>query len=286
MKSRIFLIISLAVLVSGCGSDQYSTEKAFYWAQKKAEKIFLNPHGSPPKQLEDAVKSLSVFAQKYKNTNMAVQAQFTIARLYVAKEEYEKARGCLRQIAEQYSGFENIVSEAGFFIGNSYEKEDKWDSALKEYKQLIKKHPATIRGFETPLYIAQHYRTTYQPDKMLSAFNEAILHYKELAGRNSDSPVGYKAAVMVAQSYVALKEWDKAITAFNEVIEAYKKKANVELLLLETALIYKRGLKDEEKAMQVLKRIVEEYPNSRVQGIAANLLKKRSADDRQNASTK
>ena len=123
-KSLSIGFVLICLLVCGCANDQYAIEKQFYRAQKQAAKIFKNPHASPPNELQRVVNILSNFAQKYPKNSLSVDAEFTVARLYIVKEEYEKARSYLRGLIEKYSKAQKICVEARFLIGNSFQIED------------------------------------------------------------------------------------------------------------------------------------------------------------------
>ena len=61
---------------------------------------------------------------------LALQAQFSIGHLYLAKGEYEKAR---QEYAKLMSGCDKrggVCAEAEFAIGGSYEAEGNWAEAL------------------------------------------------------------------------------------------------------------------------------------------------------------
>ena len=271
--TSVIIFICVFALLAGCGSDQYAIERQYWQVQKQAEKIFKNPHASPPKELERVVKLLSNFGQKHPQTNLAIEAEFTIARLYIVKEEYNKARTQLKTLLSKYTKSETVCSEAIFLIGNSYEIEDKWNLALEQYKKIMQEYPTTLRGLDIPIYIAQHYKIKYQPDKMVVAFQEAINHYKALANRYPNSSLSYRTDTLVAQCYIALKDWNNAIGTFNTILETYKGKVSMDGVLMEMALIYSRELKDKVKAKEVLERLIREYPKSRLIKAATTLLK-------------
>ena len=275
MKKRILLLISIALasLLAGCGADEYAIEKRFYQISKQAEKIFKNPHASPPKELERVVNILNRFSQKYPKSNLAIDAEFNIARLYIVKEEYDKARAQLKTIISKYSKSEPICSEAIFLIGNSYQIQDKWELALEQYKKIMQDYPITPTGLDIPIYIAQYYKIKYQPDKMIADFQEAIGHYKALADKYPKSPFAFNCDTLVAQCYVELKDWQDAINSFNSIIEKYKGKVNVDGLFMQVASIYNKELKDKIKAKETLERLIKEYPQSRFIKIAQTLVK-------------
>ncbi len=274
MKKIIFLILVTA-LITGCSNDQYAIERRYYRLSKQAGKIFANPHVSPPQELERVVKLLNSFAKKYPKSNLALDAEFNIARLYIVKEEYAKARAYLKQLLNQYSAQSKAVSsEIIFLMGNSFEIENKWGLALEQYKKIMQEYPLTIRGINVPIYIAQHYKIKYQPDKMIASYQEAISHYKALAAQYPGSPLGFNTEALAAQCYIAMKEWGNAIDTFNNLIAAYKSKINLDAVMLDMALIYQRELKDNVKAKETLEKLIKDYPKSRLVKIANELLKK------------
>jgi TolA-binding protein len=272
MKKLIFILL-LTILLSGCGNDQYAIEKRYWKMQKQAEKIFKNPAASPPHELERVVNLLNGFVKKFPGNRLSLESEFNIARLYIVKEEYDKARAQLKTLLDKYNKSQAICSEAVFMIGNSYEIEDKWNSALGQYKKIMQEYATTLRGISVPIYIAQHYKIKYQPEKMIAAFQDAIEHYQALAGKYPDSPLAYQADKLVAECYLALKDWQNAISTFNTMIEKFKGKVDPGEALLSIALIYKKELKDDVRSKQALEQLIKDYPKSRFFKTAEALLK-------------
>ena len=276
MKKIIAIIICVGALaiLAGCGNDQYAIEKQYWQAQKQADKIFKNPNASPPRELERVVKLLTGFSEKHPNTNLAIDADFNIARLYIVKEAYEQSRSQLRIILNKYRANDAICAEALFLSGNAYQIEGKWNLALEQYKKILQEYPKTGRGIDIPIYIAQYYKIKYQPDKMIAAYQEAIAHYQALAAKYPDSLLAYSADMLATQCFIALKDWQNAINSFNAMLEKYKAaKVNKDNLLMSIALLYAKELKDQAMAKQTLERLLNEYPKSRLIKTATELLK-------------
>ena len=269
----IFILLLIFTLC-GCADDQYQIEKKYWQAQRQADKVFNNPKATPPKQLERVVGILESFAKKYPKINLALDARFNIARLYMAKEQYPQARQELNNIITDYKKFNEVVSETIFMLGNSYELEGKWGQAQEQYQKIMQDYAATLRGMNTPLYIAEHYRIKYQPDKMVEAFRSAIAHYRTLAGMHQDTPMAYAAYQLSAQCYVALKEWQGALNAYADILEKFKGKTDLSGVLMNMAFIYDNELKDKIKAKEMLERLCSEYPSSRLTKSAQALLDK------------
>jgi len=273
---KIISILILATLIplAGCGVDQYAIERQYYRAKKQAEKIFKNPHATPPNELARVVAILDGFTTKYPKSRLAMDAQFTIAGLYTITEEFEHARAQLNKMLTVYSKAPAICAEAMFRLGNTFELENKWDSALAQYKKTIREYALTVRGLELPVYIAQHYKVKFQPDKMMGAFREAISHYNTLVQEYSGSPLAYKCQTVVAQCYLAMKEWLGAIDTYESIIKNYKNKIKMDGALFTISVLYSRQLKDNVKAREALERLIAEYPKSKFVGPAQAVIKK------------
>jgi tetratricopeptide (TPR) repeat protein len=185
-KVKTVIFCGFLLFLAGCGNDRYSLERQYWLADKQAQKIFSNPYSSPPNQLKKAVERLENFSRSYPNSNLAVAAGFTVARLYIIKEEYGKARLYLEGMLDRYSKSEAIRAQVIFEIGQSYEKADNWPMALGQYNKVIREYPLTRIGMAIPIYIAEYYRSKYQPDKMVAALQEAARHYQALAQLYTD----------------------------------------------------------------------------------------------------
>ncbi|MDD5166819.1 MAG: tetratricopeptide repeat protein [Candidatus Omnitrophica bacterium] len=269
---KVILLVLLAFVLSGCADDQFGIEKKYWSLQRQEEKIFSNPSASPENELEKVVARLNAFIKKYPKNNLAVKAEFDIANLYTVKEEYNKARSQLKAVLAKYSKFDSICSEAVFLLGYNYEKQNKWSLALEQYKKIMQDYPLTSQGLSIPVYIAQYYKSKFQPDNMVMALQEAIAHYKGLANKYPNSPLGLRAYMLVADCYIVLKDWQNAVNTFKTAIDAYKSKVNVDAIMMNMALIYKRELKNNTKAKEALEGLLKEYPKSKLAKSATALL--------------
>jgi TolA-binding protein len=275
MKNILVVIfLAIAFLLAGCSNDEYSVEKQYWRVQKQAEKIFKNPHATPPMELDAAVRAFYNFSRNNPKTKLSVDAEFNIARLFMVKEEFDKARTQLKMMVAKYRKFTDICSEAVFLIGNSYQLQNNWNSALMQYKKIMQDYPLTQRGFSIPVYIAQYYKIKFEPDRMMAALQEAISFYKGISDKYPSTPIAYSADNVVAKCYLELKDWPSAINTLNLIIEKYKSKVKMDNVLMNVAAIYGVQLKDNIKAKETLERLIKEYPNSRLVKTAQDLEKK------------
>ena len=276
-KLSVIILLGIGLLLSGCGQDQYSIERKYYQAKKQADIIFNNPHATPPNELQKAVDTFNKLILEHPKSNLAVEARFKIADLYIATEEYDKARSQLDKIIKIYAKFQPICAQAVFLKGNSYEAQNRWEAALDQYKKVIDNYPLTLKGVETPIYIAQHYKVKFQPDNMVEAYKQAIAHYDGLAGKYPLTPFALRLHILSAECYAELKDWKNVINTFDAILEIYKGKVKMDGILLNLAMVYDHGLKDKAKAKEILEKIIRDYPESRLLPIAKSLLKKDSA---------
>ena len=271
--SNIILTVLASCALISCSNDQYSVERKYYNAQKQAEKIFKNPLSSPPKELQRSVDTFARFTQEYPQTNIALQAEFVIARLYMAKEEYEKARAHLNTMIKNYAKFPDVCSEASFLIAYSYEAAGTWNKALEHYKKTIQDYPTTRKSLEIPIYIARYYKAKFQPDKMLSAYHEAVSHYSALVKKYPNSLLALTAQNLTARCHLAAGEWNQALESFDAMLQKYKgTKISMDGIMVQMALIYVKELHDTSKAKELLETLIKDYPKSRLIRIANKLL--------------
>lgn len=272
--SAVFILV-ISLILSGCGQDRYAIEKKYYYALKKANAIFKNPHSTPPNELQQAVERLLAFQKKYPNTKLALDAEFNVARLYMAKEEWLNARKQLNAMLQSYHKNDAICAQVYFFIGKTYEIEKKWETALSHYRKIMEKFPATPRGMEVPLYLIQYYKSKFEPDKMMDAARAAVVHYKDLGKKYPNSYLEYSCRSLVVNCYAVLKDWNNVAASIETIIEAYKEKAPMDAALFQLAFIYAKELKDTAKAKSVLERLVREYPKSKFLKAAKQVLQEK-----------
>jgi len=270
----VCLVLMLVLTACGCGQDQYTVERDYWKVKKQAEGIFRNPAATPPNELDRAVAGLNAFIRKYPKNLLALEADFMIARLYLAKQEYEKSRQQLKGLMEKYGKAPAIATEIMFLSGESYQLQDRWEAALIQYKKVIEDYPLTPKGLELPIYIAQYYKVKFEPEKMRQAYQNAIAHYKGLIEKYPDSPLAFRCYTLVSSCYSALKDWPSTMQTLQTIAAKFKGKAPLDGVLMDMALIYKKEFKDAAKSKELLEQLIKEYPNSRLVAVAKKLLEK------------
>lgn len=278
-KKIIFLISILAcssLILSGCANDEYAIEKKYWQVKKQAEKILINPQATPPNELDRTVSALNKFSEKFPKSSLGIDADFSIASLYIVKENYDSGRQQLRKIMQKYEKSKELVTQAIFLIGNSYELQDKWPSALEQYKTIMQNYAETKKGLEIPIYIAQHYKAKYEPDKMISALGEAVSYYKAIAAKHPVTPLSLNMDMLVTQCYLEMKDWQDAANTLSSMLVTYNGKVSLEEILLSLSGIYSQKLNNPAKAIEILQVLLKEYPKSKYTNAAKEMIKRLS----------
>jgi TolA-binding protein len=218
------------------------------------------------------VAVLENFTTKYPQTNVAVNAEFTIVRVYAAKKEYTKAQDELKKIGKTFSKSSAICAEALFMRGAVYEDQGDWPTALAQYEFLVQVYPGTTRGLEAPMHIALRYKDKFQPDKMISALREAITHYQSLSQQNPRTPLDLQVRLLIARCYVELKEWENVARTLEAAMADFKGKVRVDTIMLDLAGIYQTQIKDTAKAHTILDQVIKDYPKTRSSDMAKAML--------------
>ncbi len=276
MKKSVLLIpwlVSIALL-AGCGNDQYTVEKQYWHLKQQAKRVLKKGVASTPNELEKVVRLFDVFSGKYRGNSLSIEASFSIARFYIVNREYEKARAQLKKILIANSSSEPVCSEAVFLTGNAYELQGRWSEALGQYKKIMRDYPTTLKGLDVPVYIAQYYKVTGQPDKMAAAFKEAVLHYNSISQQYPGSPMAFITQKLAAQCYIAMKDWQAAVNTYQSIAQQYRGKVDLGDILMDMALIYSKELHDTAKAKDALTLLIKENPKGKFGKAAAGILKK------------
>lgn len=275
-KILVIAIFSLSLLLAGCANDDYAIEKRYWQIKKQAEKILNNPEATPPNELEKAVSALNKFSEKYPKSSLGIDAEFNIANLYILKKNYDLGRQQLNKIIQKYSRSKELSAQALFLIGNTYELQENWPSALEQYRKIMQSYSETIRGLEVPIYIAQRYKTKFEPDKMISAYQEAINYYRSIATRHPITPLSFNMDMLIVQCYSEIKDWSRAVGTLNTMLATYNGKVSFEEILIALANIHSQKLNNPAKAIEILQVLLKEYPTGKYVNPAKDMIRRLS----------
>jgi len=261
--ATFFLVVLLAGLV-GCESPTFKAERRMYKAHKLAERVFRNSKSAPPMQFEEAIEAYRRIAADYPGTVLEVQAEFSIGHLYVARGDFEKARGQYRKLMMDCEKKGNLCAEAQFAVGNTFELEQDWPKAEAQYRFIMKEYPYSVKSRDLPLYIIHHYvKTKATPEAINAAVDQAVAFYTGLKAASKTEKGDFILQSLVTRSYIVGGKWMDALDSLDKLARDYPT-FNPEEALWVKALIYFNSLKDKEKAKEELQKIISAYPQSKL----------------------
>lgn len=252
----LVLVIVYAVLaVLGAGGE-YAAEKLLYKAAKMNEKIAANPDVVPPKLVDDIEKKMSKLLEKYPDTEVAKTANIKLVEFYIARKKYDQALVQADKVIKKYESNPGISSMAYFLKGAAYEKQDKWPSALEEYRTVRDKYTDTQLGMQMPIYIASYYSQNGKEGQAQEAYGEAARFYQNIERKNSLKPLGYMSSLFLIQTYIKANNFESAGREVEETLDKYfSQLAVMQLLpLVESIIVTKTN--NTEKAVKIYNTIL------------------------------
>jgi TolA-binding protein len=272
-KSRYFVLALIILSLSACESKVYKAERQLWRAHKLAKAIYQNPKGTPPFQFARAQDAYRAIIKKYPDTIFAIQCQFSIGHLYLVRGEFENARAEYKKLTVDCGKKGSRCPDAEFAIGNSFELEDKWNSALVHYRKIMKSYPLSSKSIDLPIYIVGHYARAKDEANVKLFVDEAMAYYTDLKSKSQAEQGDYILQGLIARIYMEAGYWLDAIDSLNKLIRDYPKQNVVDAYFLK-ALVYNNKLKDKDKAKIELQNIVTLYPKSKLAKQAEGFLKK------------
>ena len=216
---RVVLCVAAVVLLaSGCESREFKAERALWKANKNASKIFKNPETVPPYELAIAVKTYEDIITRFSDTAFAKLARASIGALYVAKQDYPKAREEFVQLTTDCDPGDAFCARALFAIGKTYEQENQWEQAIFHYRRMLSETYRTQESWQVPLYILRHLKERKKGTELAAALKESIAFYRKHADETESDFIRYLALVHIARSNIVAQEWRAALASLDGVL--------------------------------------------------------------------
>ena len=251
----------------------YAAEKLFYRAVKTNKRLMVNPDIAPPKSLAYVEGNLRKILDRYKDSRVAKEAHLALAEFYVNNEEYSQALPLLYDIINMYTQDRNVLSQAHFLRGLSFEKQDQWEKALREYTILRDEYTETALALRIPIYLGDYYRGKEEHVQANKAYNQAAQFYKEIEQGNKGEMRGYAAANLLIQVYLNLEQHEQAGKIVENTINNYPQLPALVQQLSNLELIFIKELNKPEKAIEIYRNIKSKTDNPQLTGFIDEKIK-------------
>jgi tetratricopeptide (TPR) repeat protein len=215
--------------------------------------------------LSDGARALTLYEQvytRYPRSNEARVAMLAAAALHMKAGRTEKARSLYQSLIDTYPGAVNEVAEATWQLAQLTERDGDWLDASLLYTSLYTSYPETLQGLEAPLHIAERFKTNGESAAARASYQKAIEHYRGLISKQVDLEVKIIAEKHIVRAMTEQEEWAAAADRLLELPALYPYYTRFRGNYLMAASIYERELNDADRAAEILRRCIEEYPET------------------------
>lgn len=226
MKKKILILfgvlLGIYIVLTMMDTSEYRAEKSLWRMQKKYTVIAQDPKAVPESQFKRVIKGYRNLIKRYSKSKYVPQMYSSIGMLYAMNKDYENARKVFGEVVTKFSDSPAVVSKALMDIGNVYLIENKMKQAVGIYRRIWIDYSETEAGFMMPLYIAKIYSNTGQEDMVQKYLAEAVAFYKNIAENEENSHmVRIVGYQTLATAYIAQKEWEKALDVLKKILYDY-----------------------------------------------------------------
>lgn len=220
------------------------------------------------KDLQKAIDTYEDYVKKNPESKIIRHAEFQIGRLYSMKDDFPKAIEVFKELIEKYPKEERVCTGALLAIAACYEKQGRWEEALKVYGEVKTGYPLTPAALSIPLFIAEHYRKENRDSEAEVAFREAVSGYEKLIKDNPGTSQAAEAQDFISLAYLSQQKWPQAINSLRALADTYPKDPRASKSLFTLAVIYQKQLQRPEKAIETFTRFIEQYPGHELASLA------------------
>lgn len=267
MVKLFILWLTIIILLTGC-TQEYKLERMYYFANKDYTRIAKNPSKIEPTQIVQSIKKFEEIIKTNPNWGGIKNVRYSEAHLYFLKKDFKKARGKFTKITQDFPYQIDICLQARFFIGLSYEYEDKWDKALAVFEKIMKEYPLTPMSIQLPHYIAQYYENHKKYEQANEILKNAVTNYKKII---NDYPYEKNLIIvmedMVLQTYEKLEDWEGVLSTLQQMSVKYHKTDKGAQSLYRMAKIYE-SRKEIKQAISLYHQFIKEYPEHKLANTA------------------
>jgi tetratricopeptide (TPR) repeat protein len=235
-----------------------------FQADKAAKPILANEGGVPSFELNRVVGMYEAIIGSKPGSGYSVNARFKIAGLYAADKSFDLSREQYDYIIKTYANNAELVASALFEKGRTYEIENNWTEALRQFNIIIKDYEQTSLALKVPLYIARYYMQKEDTVKAVKSYQAAIDYFQKISEKYPNTKGSLLCENLVVKAYVEMGAWQEALNYLYSLEKKYKLGPET---LLVMARIYKEKLDDQTKKQEIYDQILKEFPDSQAAGV-------------------
>ncbi len=265
LTTGLAVLAGLFLVLSAVDRSDYGIEKRLWHLQKKFARLARDPAVVPAREFESLARQYQRIIRENPQASLGGQILLQQGKVYTLKKDFVKARDSFRAVLERYPENSSLSAEALFNVGVTYEREGNAGEALRIYQTIQEKYPLTGVGLNIPLYVANYYLRSHQPEASRAAFGAAIDFYQDVYGKNPQNPAGYAALRQLAAIYLARQEWGKGVEVLGKLLVDYPVPVHPdqsqEVLLVRTInMVAINRLGDFDTPARIYRDFIDRYP--------------------------
>ncbi len=275
----IFIIILAGIFIalSLWDTSEYGLEKKVWRLQKKFTSLTHDPDMIPDQEFENLAGRYQVLLDNYPEAKMAPRLYLQMARVYLLKKDYDKARAVLNEAMDKYGAKPLVAGELLYTIGRSYEPQDKPEKALETYRSIIKEYPMTPQGLNLPLYIVEYYKRLGQPEESARQLKMATEFYRQMAKQEPHSRLELDSLRFLTTSYIAQKQWQNAVKTMTDILMKYAHPSYIDRRSLFTLIrsinvLCLQKLHDYEQPKKIFRQFIVTHPEHYLNNILEQVI--------------
>jgi len=215
----VVILVGLFLLLSSLDRNgEYVAEREFWKANRSYSTLSKDLKSVPDAAFEDLIQKYRRFIERFPTSAFIPLSHIMIARVYILRKDYPKARKQLEETISRYSNNAKIGVEAASQILRTYTAENDLMNMMGTYQRILRDYPLTELGLRYPFLIAKHYDERNDQAKAQKAFRDAIAYYTTMINQYRDSEVELYAMKMLATCYMMGKQWEEAVNTFGKLL--------------------------------------------------------------------
>ncbi len=207
----------------------------------------------------EAMNRLNNIPIKYPNSEILSEVHFKLGAIQYLLEQYRLASDSFKYVIEN-NKTGNLLEEALFNLGLSYERMEEWNAALDTYTILLQKFPDKAERV--------HFKIAFIYFQM-QKFAEALEYFRRVPPNTEDDEHNAEIQYWIGECYFYIGNYDTAVVEYLKVSYLYPKLFMWGLSAeYKAAIAYEQQRKFDE-AKKIYQRIINAQGIESQWGIAA-----------------
>jgi TolA-binding protein len=223
--------------------------------------------GTDPMETRAVLVSL---IEDYPESNLIPQALMMLTNNATDRGAVDEALGYLDQIATDYDADDVLPARALLAKARLLDQADRWGEALETYRLLPVRYPISESALMVSIEIANHFARAGEADAESRALTRAEQDYRDFISRYPPGPTTLFARERLAQTLARLERFEEATTELEALGSAMMGSPQGAKLLVTATNVALTQLADTARAVTILERIVNGYPETEVSRQAAD----------------